>query len=113
MKLNVFKKVGKAQDGREFPIYLSTLSKKDGSEIKVAVKFRQDAPQFDGSKCPCVIDVDKKKASLAVKNLFDSATGDPLVDVETGELKKSKTLWVSDWTYIGPYEDHSLDDFED
>lgn len=113
MKLNVFPKKGKSQDGREFPIFLSTLYKKDGTELKVSIKFRQDAPQLDAKKCPCVIDVDKKTASLAVKPIFDQSTGDPVVDEKTGDVKYSKTLWVSSWEYIGPYEDHSLDEFED
>lgn len=112
MKLNVFKKIGKSQDGREFPIFLSTLVKKDGTELKVSVKFRQDAQQLDAKKCPCVIDVDKKTASLSVKPIRDD-NGDPIVDEKTGDFKNSKTLWVTDWTFIGPYEDHSLDDFED
>lgn len=113
MKLNVFAKKGKSGDGREFPIYLTTLYKKDGSELKAAIKFRQDAPQLDAKKCPCVIDVAKADANLVINQLKDPETGDFLYNISTGEVKESRTLWVSNFTYIGPYIDHSLDDFDD
>lgn len=112
MKLNIFVKKGKSKDGRVFPIYLSTLTKKDGTEIKVSVKFRQDAKQPELADCPCVIEFDKKNANLTIKEIKDSETGEFLYDEATGEVKTSKTLWVSAWKMVGPYVDHSLDDFE-
>lgn len=112
MKLNIFCKQGKSKDGRAFPIYLSTLTKKDGTEMKVSVKFRQDAKQPDQDDCPCVIEVDKKKANLSIKEIKDAETGELLYDETTGEVKTSKTLWVAAWKMVGPYVDHSLDDFE-
>lgn len=113
MKLNIFGKKGTSKDGRAFPIYLSTLTKKDGSEIKVSVKFRQDAKQPELSECPCIIEVDKKNANLTVKEIKDPETGEFLYDETSGEVKTSKTLWVSAWKMVGPYVDHSLDDFEE
>ena len=113
MKLNIFGKKGTSKDGRAFPIYLSTLTKKDGSEIKVSVKFRQDAKQPELSECPCIIEVDKKNANLTVKDIKDPETGEYLYDEASGEVKTSKTLWVSAWKMVGPYVDHSLDDFEE
>ena len=76
MKLNVFAKKGKSGDGREFPIYLTTLYKKDGTELKARINFRQDAPQLDVKKCPCVIDVAKTDANLVITQLKDSETGE-------------------------------------
>lgn len=112
MKLNIFGKKGTSKDGRAFPIYLSTLTKKDGTEIKVSVKFRQDAKQPELADCPCVIEVDKKNANLTIKEIKDAETGELLYDETTGEVKTSKTLWVAAWKMVGPYVDHSLDDFE-
>ena len=113
MKLNVFAKKGKSKDGHEFPIFLTTLYKKDGSELKASIKFRQDAPQLDAKKCPCVIDVAKTDANLVISQIKDPETGDFLYDLSTGIVKESRTLWVSNFTYVGPYIDHSLDDFDD
>lgn len=113
MKLNIFGKKGTNSDGRNFPIYLSTLVKKDGVEERVQVKFRQDFPGPDLKDCPCVIDVDKKKASLDVRQLRDKETGEFIYDEATGEIKVGRTLWVGPWKMVGPYEDHSLDEYED
>ena len=113
MKLNIFGKKGTSKDGRAFPIYLSTLTKKDGTEMKVSVKFRQDAKQPDLADCPCVIEVDKKNANLTIKEIKDAETGELLYDETTGEVFRSMSLWVAAWKMVGPYVDHSLDDFED
>ena len=43
MELTIFAKKRQSNDGRPFFTYLSTLTRKDGEEIKVQVKFRQAA----------------------------------------------------------------------
>lgn len=111
MELNVFCKKGKSHDGRTFNIYLTTLKKKTGEELKATIKFRESAGQPDAKDCPCVIKVEKVDANLTVRPIFDTETQEYLVD-ENGTLKESRTLWVTKWKMVGPYIDHSLDDFE-
>ena len=110
MKVNVFCKKGQSRDGRYFPIYLSTLTKKNGEETRVSLKFRETCGAPDPKECPCVIEIDKANANLVTKPIILD-DGTYLTD-ESGEIKYSKTMWVSDWTLIGPYIDTSLDDYE-
>lgn len=110
MKINVFGKMVEWQ-GKRFPAYTGRLVKGDGTEIPVTVKFRQDAKSPDLSDCPCQIRFAKEDANLVLRTLKD-AEGQPLVD-ENGEVKVGRTLWIARWEMIGPYIDHSLDEFED
>ena len=112
MKINIFGKSIEFQ-GKKFAAYTARLTNKNtGEEITVTVKFRQDCGGPDLKACPCIIEFPKQAANLAIKDLKDP-DGMPLVNEATGEEKKSKTLWISDWKMVGPYIDHSLDDFED
>ncbi len=111
MKINVFGKSIEYQ-GKKFPAYTGRLTNKDGTELTVTVKFRQDCGGPDLKDCPCQIEFPRQNANLVIKDLKDS-DGMPLVNEATGEVKKSKTLWIAAWKMVGPYIDHSLDDFED
>ena len=101
MKIAVFAKKRNTADGKKFYTFLSTLSRKDGTELTVSVKFPEDAtPKPDD--CPMYIDFDRKSANLAKKTF---------VREDTGEMCESYTLWVKRWTLAGEYIDKSLDDF--
>lgn len=108
MKVLLFAKKRQTKDGKNFTAYVSRLPRKDGSELTVGVKFREEcgAPKLE--ECPCYILVDKKAANL------DTRTKEIIMD--DGEIKEveNNTLWVSAWE-MSPekYEDHSLDEFED
>lgn len=111
MKINVFGKSIEYQ-GKKFPAYTGRLTNKDGTELTVTVKFRQECGGPDLKDCPCQIEFPRQSANLVVKDLKDPE-GMPLINEATGEVKKSKTLWIAAWEMVGPYIDHSLDDFED
>lgn len=102
MELTIFAKKRQTADGKKtFYNYLTTLTKKDGSELKCAVKFRESCGNPKPEDCPLNIVVDKKAANLSHKELT----------LETGEVYTVYTLWVSDWKKGAAYVDHSLDDF--
>lgn len=104
MKFTIFAKKRKSNDGREFFSYLTTLTRKDGGELKCSVKFREACGNPRGADCPMNIVVDKKDANLSAKEI---------VNDETGDVMTVFTLWVSEWAEAAEkYEDHSLDDFE-
>lgn len=106
MLLNVFAKKRTGKDGKVFYNFLSTLTKKNGEQETVQLKFREDAGLPDASKCPMIISVDKSDANLIKK----------LVTVEKdGEAKEieQRTFWISKYDYVGEYVDHSLDEYED
>ena len=106
MQIAVFAKKMTSKDGRPFVRYISKLTKKDGSEVTVNVKF-QEACGEPKDNCPCNIQFDKAHANLTEKV-------QTYTDKETGEEKEavSKTLWISAWEYGEEYVDKSLDDFE-
>lgn len=106
MLLNVFAKKRTSKDGNVFYNYLSTLTKKDGEQETVQLKFREDCGQPKGDSCPRVIEVKKEDANL-VKKLIT-------VESEDGEEKEieERKLWISAWEDKGAYVDHSLDDYE-
>lgn len=103
MNISVFAKNRETKDGKKFTSYISKLLKKDGSELTVSVKFREECGAPEKAKCPCVISVDKNKANLSKRET---------VDTSTGEIVTFFTLWVNNWKYVGEYIDHSLDDFD-
>lgn len=105
MLLNIFAKKRTATDGKAFYSYLTTLTKKDGDQETVQVKFREDCGQPKGQECPRVIEVKKENANL-VKRTITVLKGDTEEEVE------SRTLWVSGWVDKGEYVDHSLDDYD-
>ena len=102
MELTIFAKKRQTADGKKtFYNYLTTLKKKDGSELKCSVKFRESCGNPEPKDCPVNIIVDKKDANLSYKDLA----------LETGEIYTVYTLWVSAWKKGAAYVDHSLDDF--
>lgn len=102
MIISVFAKTGTTKDGKKFDRYIGKLTKKDGSELTVAIKFREDCGK--PKSFPCNIIVDKDNANL---------THPEYVREDTGEVVKGNTLWVSAWKLGEKYVDHSLDEFED
>lgn len=103
MKLTLFAKKRTNKEGKHFYTYLSKLTKKDGNEITVSVKFRESCGSPKGDECPCNILVTKKDCNLS-ENTY--------VLEDTGEIATSYTLWVNNWTMGEKYEDDSLNDFD-
>lgn len=111
MQINVF---GKAVswNGKTFASYFTRLrNSKTGEEKTFNVKFRQDCDQPELKNCPCIIEVPREKMNLQEKIIMDKESGLPFVD-ENGQVKISRNIWISAWDYIGPFIDHSLDDYE-
>ena len=103
MEITVFAKKRTTAEGKPFTSYLSTLRRKDGSEQKVSVKFREECGSPKPEKCPINIVFDRKDANM---------TNERYTRKDSGEEAYSYTLWVSAWKPGQPYVDHSLDDFE-
>ena len=110
MKINVFGKTVEWQ-GKKFAAYNGRLIRKNGEEFPVTIKFRQECDAPSLKDCPCQIEFSTLDANLVIKTLKD-AEGMPMFDAN-GEVKTSRTLWIKAWKMIGPFVDHSLDDFED
>ena len=102
MKLTVFAKKRQTAQGKYFYTYLAKLTKKDGTQDTVTVKFRDECGSPKPENCPVCLEVSKQAANLSIQNLTD----------DEGNVYQSKTLWVSDWMEGEPYIDHSLDDYE-
>lgn len=102
MKLNVFAKKRTRKDGKVFYNYLSTITKKDGTEESVQLKFREDAGQPNPKECPRVIQVNKENANLVKKTVI----------IDEKEIEQ-RTLWISKYNDLGDYVDTSLDEYED
>lgn len=98
--ITVFCKTAKTKEGKTFPIFVSRLGKKDGTNTYVTVRFPEDNKP-DPKKCPANID-------LVEGNLSRRES----INEETGETYEHFTLWVKKWEYNAePYVDHSLDDY--
>lgn len=106
MLLNVFAKKRTGKDGKVFYNFLSTLTKKDGEQETVQLKFTEDAGLPNASKCPMTIEVDKADANLVKKMVTVEKNG------EEKEIEQ-RTLWINKYEYKGDYVDHSLDEYED
>ena len=104
MELTIFAKKRTSADGKKFYTYLTTMTKKDGTEQTVAVKFREECGGPKPDKCPINIVVDKRFANLSHRDF---------VREDTGEAGTSHTLWVSEWQEGKAYVDTSLDEYED
>ena len=104
MEISIYAKKRQTRDGRTFYVYLSTLTKKDGTEIPVAVKFNKDLTPPKPESCPCNIILDKEHCNLSKRNFFRQ---------ETGEIVESHTLWVNQYAAGSEFVDHSMDDIED
>lgn len=102
MEITIYAKKRTSGEGKTFYGYLATLTKTDGTEQMVSVKFREDCGNPDPKKCPMNIRFDKSCANLTHKTF---------VREDTGEAGVSYTLWVSRWEDGEPFVDHSLDEF--
>lgn len=103
MEITVFAKKRRTSEGKEFPSFIATLTRKDGSAQTVQVKFREDCGTPKADKCPMNIKFDKRDANLSSRDYTRE---------DTGEVATSYTLWVNKWVEGAPYIDKSLDDFE-
>lgn len=111
MKITLFAKKRTTKEGKTFAVYLSTLTKNDGTTVPVTVHFKQSAGLPNPEKCPCIIEFDRKTANLSKKERHFAKT-----DVVTGEVYEETTidnqLWLSEYKICdGEYVDNSLDDF--
>ena len=105
MKLAIFAKARTTKEGKPFTSYVTKLKKKDGDEMTVTVKFRQECGAPNRDECPMYIDIDKANANL---------NRSEIVNEESGEVYERRELWVSKWERDPEtYRDTSLDDFED
>lgn len=104
MELSIFAKKRQTRDGRIFHVYLTTLTRKDGSTVGAAVKFGNGCDAPDPAACPCNIIVDKENANFSSKHVLNEATG---------EVIERNTLWVNQYAAGSEYVDHSMDDFAD
>ena len=103
MNITIFAKKAQTNDGKAFYRYLSTLTDKQGKDYPVQVKFRESCGSPNAKDCPMNIVVEKQEANLVVKEYTKE---------DTGEVRQSRTLWVTHWVEGEPYVDTSLDDFE-
>lgn len=113
MKITLFAKKRTTKEGKQFAVYLSTLTKNDGTNVPVTVHFKQSAGLPNPDKCPCVVEFDRKTANLSKKERHFAKT-----DVVTGEMYEETAvdnqLWLSAYSILdGEYVDNSLDDFAD
>lgn len=103
MKINLFGKKCTTKDGKKtFFSYFATLTRKDGTEMKVNVKFREECGQ--PKTVPCVIEFNKKTGNLSTETYEKEVDG-----LKVEETKN--VLWISAFKE-SEYIDKSLDDFE-
>ena len=102
-EITIFAKKAQSNDGRVFYKFLTTLTRKDGTEEKVEVKFTEAAGAPIPSTCPCNILVDKTNLNMVSRDY---------VDPKTGEVKIAKRMWVNAWETGSTYVDHSMDDYD-
>ena len=107
MILNVFAKKRTTKDKKIFYNYLTTLTKKDGEQETVQLKFRDDCGQPKADDCPRCIEVKKENANL-VKRMITT----PGNNESEGTTVEDRKLWVSAWEDKGAYVDHSLDEYD-
>lgn len=102
MKITLFAKTAHSKDGKAFIRYIGRLKNKAGKEVSMTVRPSGDIPQFVQSKCPYIIEFDKKDANLQPHQYTD----------KDGNEKTSYTLWLKKYKESEEkYVDHSLDDF--
>lgn len=103
MKVAVFAKKKQTKDGRPFTSYVGKLKKKDGSELYVEIKFREECGAPKPEQLPAYIEFDKPEGNLSTR-AYTTQEGDEGV---------SFRLWLSGWRFSDEkFEDHSLDEFE-
>ena len=108
MEKTIFAKKRTSNDGKTFYNYFTKLTKKDGTEVVVQVKFRDECGSPVGANCPMNITFNKKDANYTEKE-------ETYTDSKTQEEKVTtrRIMWVSAWTEGTPYVDTSMDEFED
>ena len=106
MNITVFGKKRTTKEGKPFTTYLTKLTKTDGEEITVQVKFTEEAG--NPKTLPINLVIDKKHANYTERV-------EKYVDSETQQEKETtrRILWVSAWKEGKPYVDTSLDAFVD
>lgn len=101
MKVTVFAKRIRKQDGSSFTGYVSQLTRTDGTRQYVRVRFNQGVQL--PAEFPAVIEIEKKNANLAKKTITN----------HDGTTYDRFTLWIAAYKPSGEkYVDHSLDDFQ-
>ena len=104
MNITIFAKKRNTKDGKKFYSYLTTLTKKDGTELTTAVKFHESCGNPRPEECPLNVIIEKTDANLSSKKFTNP---------ETGEVFDSFTLWVKNWVRDEKtWVDESLNDFE-
>lgn len=103
MEITIYAKKRVKEEGGTFYSYLTKMRKKDGTDVTVAVKFREECGHPKPENCPMNVIVDKEKANMSTRDFIRE---------DTGEIAKSHTLWVTSWRPGSEYVDKSLDDFE-
>lgn len=110
MEITIFAKKRNTKEGKVFYNFLTTLTKKDGTNQVCTVKFRDEAGTPKAEQCPMNIRVQKDGCNLSSKKFQRQ-----VVDETTGELSTEQgealTLWISKWAQGQPYVDHSMDDY--
>lgn len=101
MEITVFAKKKKTKTGKDFFTYLTTLTKKDGEEEMIEVKFREECGV--PKSCPVNLIIEKSDANISKKTVIREDNGEAFV---------RKTLWVSAWKEGEPYVDTSLDEYD-
>lgn len=104
MEISIFAKNRKTREGRSFTVYLSSLTKKDGTQVPCSVKFNATCQPPKPESCPLNIIVDKEHCNVSKRRYLNESTG---------EIMESYTLWVNQYAAGGEYVDHSMDEFED
>lgn len=100
LEINVFSKKLMTKEGKTFYNYFGRLTRKDGTEIPVTVKFKDTFGQDIPLLFPVTINFDKKDANLS-KREYEN---------KEGQMVLGYTLWLNKWEEI-PFVDDSLDDF--
>lgn len=112
MKITLYAKKATTRTGKTFHKYLSKITNKNGEELSVSVHFKLTAGLPNPDTCPCVIEFDKKSASLSKKEKAYDVI-DPVTGKEESRVFTDNQLWIASYTFLGEAEDHSMDDFED
>ena len=101
MKATIFAKKKKSKEGREFYSYFTKLTKQDGTEETISVKFQEDIKP-KGENCPLNIIFDKADANISTKTLIK----------EDGQVFEDKNLWIKKFEEDPEkFRDKSLDDY--
>ena len=106
MEKTIFGKKRTTKEGKPFTTYITKMTRKDGEEITVQVKFREECGV--PKTLPCNIVFDKKDANYSEKI-------EKYVDEKTQEEKETvrRILWIQNWEEGSEYVDTSMDDFEE